>query len=220
MENISNNEEKQKIENSLKGVFKELERCIQCGKCVGICPAAETSGFNSRRIIHKAKMGEVEEVLNSNVIWQCVFCSACYAVCPNEINFANVAMLLKVISFYYGFGWELDKSAIPNVEQYLQSGMAFPYNETPEITEILKKNSGSSGLIEDIRQRLGLAPRRVVSLNALKEIRHLAHMSGFVKKLEIMKSYDLQDIDEQQKFQWLRELKDVLSLIEKIPGGK
>ena len=49
---------------------KNIIQCISCGKCVGDCPAAKVSTFNSRKIIQKVLRGD-KCVLKYYDIWHC-----------------------------------------------------------------------------------------------------------------------------------------------------
>jgi heterodisulfide reductase subunit C len=180
-------EEHLDISRLLQSVREEFRRCIQCGKCVGICLAAEVSSFNSRKIIQRVNSGDLEGVLNNDSIWSCVLCSACFAVCPNKINFSTAVMLLRVISFYYGCGWEMDKQGVPFVENYLNTGMTVPEAESPEVMEIFSVRNGTDGTIWELRKRMGLEPKRRISSRALEEISYLAQISGMTDKIALIK---------------------------------
>ena len=47
---------------------KNIIQCIECGKCVGDCPAAKVSKFNIREIIRKVLQGD-RSVLKDSDIW-------------------------------------------------------------------------------------------------------------------------------------------------------
>lgn len=217
--------EKDRLEESidlsklLHYVKVEFDRCIQCGKCVGMCPAAGVSSFNSRRIIQMIKSDEIEEVLDSDYIWSCVLCSACYALCPNGINFTNALMVLRVLSFYYGKGWEMERIAVPFIENYLKTGMAVSEAEEPAVTDVLKTRTGTDGTIQEIRSRIGLEPKRNVSQKAMDEISKLAGSSGLLDKLNIIKnSHQSKRLIDEDNIKAL--CNEIFLLIGKLPGGK
>lgn len=207
------------LQKLLRCVKDEFQRCIQCGKCVGICPAAEVTPFNSRKIIHRIKMGDIEGVLDSDEIWSCVLCSCCYAVCPNEINFTNALMVLRVLSFYYGYGWQLDMLALPFVDQYLNTGMAISDAESPEIMEVLKANSGTDGTIAELRKLMGLEPKRHISAKAIDEIEKLAKSCKLLEKVRIIK-----DCGQSRKLinepEVIALCNEIFMMIGNLPGGK
>ena len=87
-------------------MVKDLEKCLQCGKCTRQCPAAKLSSYNPREIIRDLRMGNVEKVISSRELWLCFFCSGCYAVCPRDINFPFAISMLRYAALAQGYGWE------------------------------------------------------------------------------------------------------------------
>ena len=83
---------------------KNIIQCISCGKCVGDCPAAKVSTFNSRKIIQKVLRGD-QSVLKDSDIWHCYLCERCKRVCPKEnINIPMLIINLRNESFKRGYG--------------------------------------------------------------------------------------------------------------------
>ena len=83
---------------------KNIIQCISCGKCVGDCPAAKVSNFNSRKIIKKVLRGD-KSVLKDSDIWHCYLCERCKRVCPKDnINIPLLIINLRNESFKRGFG--------------------------------------------------------------------------------------------------------------------
>jgi len=83
---------------------KNIIQCISCGKCVGDCPAAKVSTFNSRKIIQKVLRGD-QSVLKDSDIWHCYLCERCKRVCPKEnINIPLLIINLRNESFKRGYG--------------------------------------------------------------------------------------------------------------------
>lgn len=83
---------------------KNIIGCINCGKCVGNCPATKISSFNIRKIIRKVLRGD-KSVLKDSDIWYCFLCESCKRVCPKEnINIPLLIINLRNESFKKGFG--------------------------------------------------------------------------------------------------------------------
>jgi heterodisulfide reductase subunit C len=163
----------------------DLEKCMQCGKCVGNCPAASVTQYNSRRAIHAIKMGNIDEVIRSEELWSCYFCSACYASCPRDINFPFTVAMLRYASLYAGYAWEYVKKLLPYALDYYEKGMTVLQGErNPRIEEARRKNTGSSGSLADIRERMGLPRERKVSDKALSEVQFISDVSGMTKILK------------------------------------
>jgi heterodisulfide reductase subunit C len=83
---------------------KNIIQCIECGKCVGDCPAAKVSNFNIREIIRKILQGD-RSVLKDSDIWYCYLCERCKRVCPKDnINIPLLIINLRNESFKKGYG--------------------------------------------------------------------------------------------------------------------
>jgi heterodisulfide reductase subunit C len=83
---------------------KNIIQCIECGKCVGECPAAKVSNYNIRKIIQKVLRGD-RSVLRDSDIWYCFLCERCKRVCPKEdINIPLLILNLRNESFKKGYG--------------------------------------------------------------------------------------------------------------------
>ena len=153
----------------------DLEKCMQCGKCVGNCPAASVTQYNSRRAIHTIKLGNIEDVIKSEELWSCFFCSSCYAACPKDINFPFTVAMLRYASLYSGYGWDYVKSLLPYALDYYRTGMTVLQGErNPNITKRRAENSGTSGRMAEIREKMGMPRDREVSSRALSEIQFIS----------------------------------------------
>jgi heterodisulfide reductase subunit C len=104
---------------------KNIIQCIQCGKCVGLCPAASVSNFNIRKIIGKVLRGD-RSVLKDSDIWYCYLCERCKRVCPkNNINIPLLIINLRNESFKKGFGPKYNdlRKYVEMSERFLTSGV-------------------------------------------------------------------------------------------------
>ncbi|MFX1496109.1 MAG: 4Fe-4S dicluster domain-containing protein [Promethearchaeota archaeon] len=104
---------------------KNLVQCINCGKCVGDCPAAKVSNFNIRKIIQKVLQGD-KSVLKDSDIWYCYLCERCKRVCPREgINIPMLIINLRNESFRKGFGPKYNdlRKYVEMAERFLTSGV-------------------------------------------------------------------------------------------------
>lgn len=83
---------------------KALISCLNCGKCVGDCPAAKVSNYNVRKIIQKVLKGD-KSVLKDPEIWYCFLCEKCKRICPKEgIDIPMLILNLRNESFKKGYG--------------------------------------------------------------------------------------------------------------------
>ena len=104
---------------------RNIIQCMSCGKCVGDCPAAKISNFNSRKIIEKVLKGD-KSVLKDSDIWYCFLCERCKRVCPREgINIPLLIINLRNESFKKGFGPRYNdlRKYVEMAERFLTSGI-------------------------------------------------------------------------------------------------
>lgn len=104
---------------------KNLVQCISCGRCVGECPAAKISGFNSRKIIEKVLKGD-RSVLKDSNIWYCFLCDKCKRLCPRDgINIPLLILNLRNESFKKGYGPRYNDLTkyVEMAEKFLTSGV-------------------------------------------------------------------------------------------------
>ncbi len=80
--------------SKLSGV--NISACLQCKKCGNGCPAAEYSASPPSEIIKRLQAGAGDELLDSDIIWNCVSCETCYGRCPMKINMAEVMDALRI----------------------------------------------------------------------------------------------------------------------------
>jgi Fe-S oxidoreductase len=67
---------------------------MQCGTCAGTCPYGDVTEYPPRRIIGMLKAGELDTVLRSGSLLNCVACYACMAKCPRGIQLTEVLLPL------------------------------------------------------------------------------------------------------------------------------
>ncbi len=69
--------------------------CYQCKKCSSGCPVSEFMDYTPNQIIHAARLGLKDLVLNSQTIWLCAACETCTTRCPQEIDIVKIMDGLK-----------------------------------------------------------------------------------------------------------------------------
>jgi len=125
---------------------RNIIQCISCGKCVGDCPAAKVSNFNSRKIIQKVLKGD-KSVLKDSDIWHCYLCERCKRICPKEnINIPLLIINLRNESFRKGFGPRYNdlRKYVEMSERFLTTGIvveepldkSLPKERIEELSEI------------------------------------------------------------------------------------
>jgi quinone-modifying oxidoreductase, subunit QmoC len=74
---------------------EQLESCIQCGTCSGVCPLSIYMDYTPRQVMALTRGDFKREVLESHTIWLCASCYACSVECPREIRITDIMYELK-----------------------------------------------------------------------------------------------------------------------------
>ena len=82
-----------------------LKACFNCGICTAICPAAEVSDYDPRRIVdtvQKRDESELEKLLKGDEIWMCGECLSCKTRCPRSNTPGYIIQALRALSIETG----------------------------------------------------------------------------------------------------------------------
>jgi heterodisulfide reductase subunit C len=106
----------------MKDLYKELDKdlryleglksCLNCGVCTAICPAAEVSDYDPRRIvdtIQKRDESELEKLLKGDEIWMCGECLSCKTRCPRGNTPGYIIQALRAQSIDTGMFTESEQ---------------------------------------------------------------------------------------------------------------
>ena len=74
---------------------EQLETCIQCGTCSGLCPLSIYMDYTPRQVMELTRSDFKQEVLRSTTIWLCASCYACTVECPRQIRITDIMYALK-----------------------------------------------------------------------------------------------------------------------------
>lgn len=77
-----------------------LCKCMQCGTCSAVCPAAPFMDYSPRALIELIASDRKQDVLSSNAYWTCASCYLCTARCPRGIDVAELMYGLKRYSLW------------------------------------------------------------------------------------------------------------------------
>ncbi len=81
---------------------EQLEKCIQCGTCSGVCPLSIYMDYTPRQVMELTRSDFKHEVLRSATIWLCASCYACACECPSRIHITDVMYELKQRAIHEG----------------------------------------------------------------------------------------------------------------------
>ena len=132
---------------------EKILKCFQCGTCTSDCPVARFSDtYRPRTIIHMAKLGLKERVLNSTTLWLCAACFTCTDRCPQGVEVASVIRVLRNLAAEKGIVPQVFKDQAACI---LDSGYAY---KIPELRIKKRENQGlpplPKGNPESIRKAL------------------------------------------------------------------
>lgn len=75
--------------------------CVECGKCVTVCPMAEMYpdfgwGISPRGMVQQALRGSA--LLSGQGIWRCTQCEACSKTCPAGVDCCGLVAALRPLA--------------------------------------------------------------------------------------------------------------------------
>jgi heterodisulfide reductase subunit C len=117
--------------------------CFQCIRCTSGCPSMKMLELKPHEIVSLVKLGFVEEVMNSGIIWTCAQCLKCKERCPQEV--APVDLILALRNLAVEIEAEVPEGILRNVSMIIETGFILGPQEV--ITRKLEKFD---------RQKLGL----------------------------------------------------------------
>lgn len=77
----------------------DTKRCMKCGKCSGACPAFETMDIHPHQVVSLVEAGDIETLLCSKSLFNCLSCFACVERCPRKVEPARLfeaARLMRI----------------------------------------------------------------------------------------------------------------------------
>ncbi len=95
------------MNNNMKNLKDEIVRisgvnpkkCMKCGKCSATCPAYDEMEYHPHQFVYMVESGDIEPLINSKSLYQCLSCFACIDRCPRGVEPAKLveAVRLSVI---------------------------------------------------------------------------------------------------------------------------
>jgi heterodisulfide reductase subunit C len=189
MKTLKLDEDSSKLAKEVKKDLKaspslELLKCIQCGMCVSLCPAARYSDYNPREMVKKVLDGD-EDIVSDDDIWNCFYCYTCHSVCPVNNSPSEVNQILRQKAINEENGIEKIASFLTYGESFLDIGIG---SIPAAFFDILINDFGNEWLnlkinLDNVRKDLGLGPVALPE-ESIEEINEILKITGLTKRLE------------------------------------
>ncbi len=77
----------------------ELQSCFRCLRCTSGCTSMKLLELRPHFVMNMVKLGLVEELISSGIVWTCALCLKCEERCPQEVSPSELITLLRNFSF-------------------------------------------------------------------------------------------------------------------------
>ena len=74
----------------------ETRKCMKCGKCSGTCPAYDEMEYHPHQFVAMVENGDIDALMQSDSIWNCLSCFACVERCPRSVEPATLIEAVRV----------------------------------------------------------------------------------------------------------------------------
>ncbi|OWT33856.1 heterodisulfide reductase subunit C [Methanobrevibacter sp. 87.7] len=168
---------------------KGLLKCVQCGMCTSVCPAAQHSNYNPRSMVECVLEGDTA-VIEDEDIWYCFYCYTCHSICPADNSPCEVNQVLRQIAVDKGIA---DDHLIPFLgfgDSFLNHGIGgIPENFFPEMKEDIGDDWWDFKThLDDVRNHLGLDPV-FPSEEAIVEVSTILKSCGFEDRINKIRNH-------------------------------
>ncbi|MBO5927970.1 MAG: 4Fe-4S dicluster domain-containing protein [Clostridia bacterium] len=68
----------------------DSKKCMKCGKCSGRCPAFKEMDIKPHQFVSYIEKGEIDKLLNSKSLFNCLTCFECVERCPRGVAPAQI----------------------------------------------------------------------------------------------------------------------------------
>ena len=77
----------------------QLYDCFQCMRCTSGCTSMRLLELKPHQVVSVVRLGLVDELLTSGIVWTCTLCLKCTERCPQEATPSDLIVLLRNIAF-------------------------------------------------------------------------------------------------------------------------
>jgi heterodisulfide reductase subunit C len=99
----------------------ELMDCFQCSKCTSGCTSFKLLELVPHEVMKLAKLGFIQELIASEIIWTCATCLKCTERCPQRASPYHVIMALRNLAVEQGA--KVPETYLKAVSQILETGL-------------------------------------------------------------------------------------------------
>ncbi|MDR0912530.1 MAG: 4Fe-4S dicluster domain-containing protein [Methanobrevibacter sp.] len=166
-----------------------LLRCVQCGMCTSMCPAAKHSKYNPRLMVEKVLEND-ENIIKDENIWNCFYCYTCHSICGVGNSPCEINQILRQIAIDKKQEDKFVNSLSSYGDSFMEIGIGgMPKSFFMQLHEDIDGWLDLKSELEDIRENLDLGPVKMDE-NSIKEVRKLLKHINFEKRLEKLKSQE------------------------------
>ena len=164
-----------------------LLKCIQCGMCTSLCPAAAHTDYNPRDLIAKI-LNNDESIIEDDKIWNCFYCYTCQSVCPVKNSACLANQIIRQIAIDRGIAKEKVKPFVTYGETFLDIGIGgMPKSFFMDLNKDIDGWLDLKTELDNIREELSLGPVKMPK-KSIEEVNLLLKKAKFHKRMEKMKS--------------------------------
>jgi heterodisulfide reductase subunit C len=118
----------------------EFVNCFECMKCTSGCTALKLLELKPHEITMLVRLGFVDELSSSDIIWTCATCLKCVQRCPQKASPYHVIMGLRNLAVEKEA--KVPEAYLKAVSQILETGLIEPVQKvTTKKMEVLDRES-------------------------------------------------------------------------------
>lgn len=90
-------------------------KCMKCGKCSGACPAFDEMDIHPHKFVSMVEKGDIEALMASKSLWNCLSCFACVERCPRSVEPARLIEAVRVAVIRQQGASHMKPDAVPGL---------------------------------------------------------------------------------------------------------
>ena len=92
------NKEKNEQEQILRMSGVNPRKCMRCGKCSATCPSYDEMEYHPHQFVYLVETGDIETLMKSPSVYQCLSCFACVDRCPRGVEPAKLIEAIRLMA--------------------------------------------------------------------------------------------------------------------------